>query len=306
MGSLINDDYPIQLSSAPIIDFSILLNQDSRIKSEVIKEIGKACQDFGFFNIINHGIGESLIEDVMDANSRFFDMPIEQKKELRSNDVYKPVRFETFIQDDKENGKLTREFLKLYAHPIGDWIGSWPGNPPDYSQVCGAIMESLSLSSTFWQNKIEQGMQMMGINCYESACLLNNIWTGIAPHTDHTIITLLVQSSPGLQVMNPSDGCWNAAPGPKGSLHVLVGDHLQVLSNGKYKSVIHRAVPGSEERRLSVASFHSFAMDEVVEPAMELVDREHPNYKGSSVRDYLNYLSSKESKPFLETLKIVS
>ncbi|XP_058008171.1 2-oxoglutarate-dependent dioxygenase 21, chloroplastic-like [Hevea brasiliensis] len=174
------------------------------------------------------------------------------------------------------------------------------------SQVCGAIMESLSLSSTFWQNKIEQGMQMMGINCYESACQLNNIWTGIAPHTDHTIFTLLVQSSPGLQVMNPSDGCWNAAPGPKGSLHVLVGDHLQVLSNGKYKSVIHRAVPGSEERRLSVASFHSFAMDEVVEPAMELVDKEHPNYKGSSVRDYLNYLSSKESKPFLETLKIVS
>ncbi|XP_021657503.2 flavanone 3-dioxygenase 3 [Hevea brasiliensis] len=132
MGSLINDDYPIQLSSAPFIDFSILLNQDSRIKNDVIKEIGKACQDFGFFSIINHGIGESLIEDVMDANSRFFDMPIEEKKELLSNDVYKPVRFETFIQDDKENGKLTREFLKLYAHPIGDWIGSWPGNPPDY------------------------------------------------------------------------------------------------------------------------------------------------------------------------------
>ncbi|KAF2299134.1 hypothetical protein GH714_030752 [Hevea brasiliensis] len=258
MGSLINDDYPIQLSTAPFIDFSILLNQDSRIKNDVIKEIGKACQDFGFFSIINHGIGESLIEDVMDANSRFFDMPIEEKKELLSNDVYKPVRFETFIQDDKENGKLTREFLKLYAHPIGDWIGSWPGNPPDYRN-----------STTY------------------------------GPY----YITLLVQSSPGLQVMNPSDGCWNAAPGPKGSLHVLVGDHLQVLSNGKYKSVIHLAVPGSEERRLSVASFHSFAMDEVVEPAMELVDKEHPNYKGSSVRDYLNY-SSKESKPFLETLKL--
>lgn len=49
-------------------------------------------------------------------------------------------------------------------------------------------------------------------------------------------------------------------------------------------------------------------MDEVVEPAMELVKQkqENPNYKGSSLRDYLNHLSSKESKSFLETLKIVS
>lgn len=109
--------------------------------------------------------------------------------------------------------------------------------------------------------------------------------------------------------MSPMDGAWKAVPtGHKGSLHVLVGDHLQVLSNGKYKSVVHRVVAGSGERRLSIASFHSFAMDEVVEPAMELVKQkqENPNYKGSSLRDYLNHLSSKESKSFLETLKIVS
>lgn len=80
------------------------------------------------------------------------------------------------------------------------------------SQVFEAIIQSLSLSSTFWQNKLEQGMQMIGINCYESASKLNGIKIGQAQHSDHTIITLLAQSRPGLQVMSPMDGAWKAVP----------------------------------------------------------------------------------------------
>lgn len=54
MRTVVNDHDPIQLSSEPVIDFSALLSQDSQIKNEVIKEIGKACEDFGFFSVISN------------------------------------------------------------------------------------------------------------------------------------------------------------------------------------------------------------------------------------------------------------
>lgn len=54
MRTVVNDHDPIQLSSEPVIDFSALLSQDSQIKNEVIKEIGKACEDFDFFSVISN------------------------------------------------------------------------------------------------------------------------------------------------------------------------------------------------------------------------------------------------------------
>ncbi|EEF30597.1 conserved hypothetical protein [Ricinus communis] len=147
-------------------------------------------------------------------------------------------------------------------------------------EIFGGIMESLNMNPTYWQHKIEQGMQM-SINNYQSTVSQSNILTGAAPRTDHTIITILLQSSPGLHVMNPSDGTSKACIQLKCSLHILVGDHLEMLSNGMYKSILHRAIPAAS------------------------ADDNHPKgYKGSSLRDYLKHLSSKESKPFIETLII--
>eukprot|EP00257_Ricinus_communis_P022663 XP_015582457.1 flavanone 3-dioxygenase 3 [Ricinus communis] len=145
-------------------------------------------------------------------------------------------------------------------------------------------MESLNMNPTYWQHKIEQGMQM-SINNYQSTVSQSNILTGAAPRTDHTIITILLQSSPGLHVMNPSDGTSKACIQLKCSLHILVGDHLEMLSNGMYKSILHRAIPAAS-----------------ADPTVELVDE----IKGSSLRDFLNHLSSKVSTPFIQTLKLTS
>ncbi|XP_050227201.1 flavanone 3-dioxygenase 3-like [Mercurialis annua] len=306
------------LSNLPIIDLSLLPHN----KTQIVQEIGKACQKYGFFNIINHGISESVIEAALETNSKFFDLPLGEKLNLISDDVHSPIRFGS-IKDERGNGRFTRDFLKLYAYPLQDWIGSWPPNPSDYREkmgtyskemrrlgieIFGAIMESLNISQTHHKHEFEQGMHIMAVNRYHPIPEAN-VLTGIPPHTDHSIITILLQSSSGLQILDRDDNIWKAViPQHNGnSLQVLVGDHLQVLSNGACKSVLHRAIPGSEEKRLSVVSLHSFGMDDVVEPAVELVDENHPKcYKGSSLRDFLNHLSSKVSESFIHTLQINS
>ncbi|CAL5441815.1 unnamed protein product [Camellia sinensis] len=311
--------------TVPIVDFlsctKLIPTQNlySSIKST------KHAYKWVAFRIVNHGISESVIEGALDVNSEFFDMPIANKVELMSDDEYKPVRFSTVHGNSPIEGQFFKNFLKLYAHPLEDFVALWPNNPPHYREkmevytkevmklsieVLGAIMESLNLAPTYLRDKLEQGFQMMGINSYPPSSQ-TNVKIGVVSHTDHSIITILLQSCSGLHVMDTSgsssggDGAWRVVPEMKGTLVVLVGDHLQVLSNGIYKSALHRAVPSTDETRLSIASFHSLAMDEVVEPAPELVDEEHPNgYRGSSFQDYINHLYSKKEKTFIETLRL--
>lgn len=311
------NDHDMQLVS--LIDLS-LLQRDSQTRALVIKQIQEACKGVGIFSVMNHGISEALVEEAVNVNRKFFDLPLVTKEELISDDVYNPVRFSS-VEGGVQG--FSRDFLKLYAYPFEEFATSWPRNPPDYREkmgrfavemkrlgieLVGAIMESLNLEATHLKDSIQQGRQMVAINSYPPASGSKVKMIGAPSHSDHSIITILLQSSSGLQVMDRTKKKWISVPDLKGSLQILVGDHLEVLSNGKYKSVLHRVIQeSSNETRLSIASLLSLGMDEVLEPAMELVDEDHrKKYKGSSLRDFLKHLASGESKPFIETLKITS
>ena len=174
-------------------------------------------------------------------------------------------------------------------------------------ELMGAITESLGIGPAYLDNKMEEGMQVMAANCYP-ACPQPELALGLPPHSDYSCLTILLQSSQGLEIMDADDGTWLAVPKLEGALEVHLGDHLQVLSNGLYKSVVHRATLNGERTRISVASFHSLGMDEKMETAEELVDEQHPKgYKASSFGDFLKFLSANnigEGKSFIETLKI--
>lgn len=172
-------------------------------------------------------------------------------------------------------------------------------------EVFGAIMESLNLDQTHLKQEFEQGTQILGINSYPPSESRPSTKIGTPPHTDHSIITLLLQSSPGLDILIHDRRSWERVPELKGSLQVLVGDHLEVISNGFYRSVMHRAIPSCDGARFSIGNFHSLGMDEVVEPAAELVrEGNSRRYKGSSLRDFLSHLASKDTRAFIHTLKI--
>ncbi|KAG7972378.1 hypothetical protein I3843_07G180500 [Carya illinoinensis] len=111
--------------------------------------------------------------------------------------------------------------------------------------------------------------------------------------------------------MRNDDGEWGAVEQLQGALQVHLGDHVEVLSNGFYKSVVHRASLINRDRtRISIASLQSLGMDELMKPAKERVHEQQPNrYKESSFRDVLNSLSNndiREGKSFINTLKMKS
>ncbi|KAJ1389061.1 Oxoglutarate/iron-dependent dioxygenase [Sesbania bispinosa] len=308
-------------ANVAVIDMAALRNGTAS-RSRVIQQIGDACRRLGFFQVVNHGVSESVIDEAVSVASKFFDLPTKEKVKLMSHDVHKPVRCGTSLKDGVDKVQFWRLFLKHYAHPLNDWIHLWPENPPYYREKMGrycqevkkvslevmrAIIESLQINPTYLRKEIEDGMQVMAVNCYPP-CPEPEVALGLPPHSDYSCLTILYQSHPGLEIMDSEDGTWKIVPHLPGALQVNVGDHFEVLSNGLYKSVVHRATLNRDMTRISITSLFSLGMDDKMETARELVDDQHPKkYRESSFRDFLNFLTNNdiaEGKNFIDILKI--
>ncbi|KAL6981343.1 hypothetical protein U1Q18_022972 [Sarracenia purpurea var. burkii] len=172
-------------------------------------------------------------------------------------------------------------------------------------QLMGVVLGSLGLSSDYLLEDIEESSQVMAVNCYP-ACPEPGLTLGMPPHSDYGLLTILIQSHPGLQIMGHEKN-WHPVPVIEGALIVQLGDEMEVMSNGQYKSVVHRATVHSEKTRLSIASLHSLALEKKAVPAPELVDEKHPlSYKEGSFSDFLDYISGNDITKqgrYIDTLK---
>ncbi|KAL6125892.1 hypothetical protein ACLB2K_073943 [Fragaria x ananassa] len=118
------------LSTLPILDLSSL--QSSSLRPHVINNIQTACKEIGFFQVINHGIPLSVMKDALSAANEFFNLPVEDKMLLGSDNVHAPVRYGTSINHAVDKNHFWRDFIKHYSHPISEWIHLWPSNPSSY------------------------------------------------------------------------------------------------------------------------------------------------------------------------------
>uniref|UniRef100_M4CYG1 Fe2OG dioxygenase domain-containing protein n=1 Tax=Brassica campestris TaxID=3711 RepID=M4CYG1_BRACM len=157
----------------------------------------------------------------------------------------------------------------------------------------------------------KNGMQVMAVNCYPP-CPDPTAALGLPPHSDYSCITILLQNLTGLEIFHPSahggSGRWVLVPEVKGVLKVHIGDHVEVLSNGLYKSVIHKVTLNEEKTRISLASLHSLGMDDKMSVPYQLVNNENPaRYRESSFNDFLDFLVKNDisqGERFIDTLRI--
>ncbi|CAL9044550.1 unnamed protein product [Musa banksii] len=128
--------------------------------------------------------------------------------------------------------------------------------------------------------------QHMAVNYYPK-CPEPELTYGLQAHTDPNALTVLLQDPnvAGLQVLK--DGKWIAVNPQPDALVINIGDQLQALSNGRYRSVWHRAVVNSERERISVASFLCPSSSVVISPPEKLVgDRARPVYRTYTYDEY--------------------
>ncbi|KAM1804034.1 hypothetical protein PS1_030039 [Malus domestica] len=146
---------------------------------------------------------------------------------------------------------------------------------------------------------MDRGLQTLAANYYPR-CSQPEHAIGIPHHTDHGLVTLVIQNEMnGLQVEH--NGQWLTVNGPANGFFVNLADQMQILTNGKYKSVVHRATFNNKASRISIAIPHGRSVDTINVPAPELLEKEGqaPKYIGMNYKEYIqrqqsgkNYMKS--------------
>ncbi|PHU16385.1 hypothetical protein BC332_17590 [Capsicum chinense] len=116
-----------------------------------------------------------------------------------------------------------------------------------------------------------------------------NLTLGMHNHCDPNLFTILYQGNVyGLQILK--DGKWIGVEPLPNAFLVFIGCQLQIISNGKLKSVIHQAVTNSKQARISVCTFVIPSSDCHIEPASHLVNESTkiPLYKGYQYKEFLH------------------
>ncbi|XP_047070028.1 flavanone 3-dioxygenase 2-like [Lolium rigidum] len=283
-------------TNIPLIDLA------SPDRHRVIAEIDQACRTYGFFQVINHGISEELLEKVMAVGLEFFRLPPEEKAKLYSDEPSKKIRLSTSFNVRKETVHNWRDYLRLHCHPLEEFVPDWPSHPETFKEIIsvycrevrllglrllGAISLGLGLEEVYVEKVLGEQEQHMAVNYYPR-CPEPDLTYGLPKHTDPNALTILLMDPhvSGLQVLR--DGAkWIAVHPRPNALVINLGDQLQALSNGAYKSVWHRAVVNAEQERLSVASFLCPCNSAVIGPAPKLVgDGEDPVYRSYTYDEY--------------------
>ncbi|KAM7478368.1 hypothetical protein LguiA_026581 [Lonicera macranthoides] len=176
-------------------------------------------------------------------------------------------------------------------------------------ELIKGVMENIGVEETQMEKalNLDSGLQMFAVNQYPP-CPNPEVAMGIPPHTDHGLLTLLMQNGvEGLQVEH--NGKWVIVNEIPNSFIVNVSDQLEIFSNGKYKSVMHRAIVNDKIRRLSIAMPHGPSLDTTVSPYSNLVKctTHLPAYIPMKYKEYMEQMviQALKGKPILEQAKVI-
>ncbi|XP_047951561.1 2-oxoglutarate-dependent dioxygenase 19-like [Salvia hispanica] len=316
-----NDRTAFTTDSIPIIDFSALVGGDPHQRSKAVHDLATACRDWSFFILVNHGVPERLMSEMFREMVEFFNLADSERKQYEAKSASDPIKCGNFSVANTSNQSFTlwREYLKLYVHPnfhcphqpqfLRDVVQEYTHMIRVLAKkLIEAVCEALELNQREVDEmlKMESSFQLLATNYYPR-CPQPDQAIGIPPHTDAGLFTLLIHNGvAGLQIEH--DGKWFNVDSPKNSILVNVADQLEIFTNGRCKSLKHRAVLNEERDRISIVLANGPSGEAVIGPAAALVEKDGgPKYYAMKYEDYVESQLTKsriDGKSMLEKLMI--
>ncbi|KAL3834836.1 hypothetical protein ACJIZ3_009572 [Penstemon smallii] len=296
----------------PLIDLQGIYGDDN-LREKTLSQVSEACREWGFFQVVNHGVDPDLMDRAREVWREFFHQPMEVKQRYANS----PKTYEGYgSRLGVEKGAILdwSDYYFLHYLPCNlKDFNKWPALPSslrdiitEYSEqvvrLGGVLLKILSinlgLKEDFLQNAF--GGNDVGaclrVNFYPK-CPQPDLTLGLSPHSDPGGMTFLLpdQHVPGLQVRR-GDGWITVKPAPHAFI-VNIGDQIQVLSNAIYRSVEHRVIVNSAKERVSLAYFYNPKSDLLIQPAKELVTPDKPAlYRPMTFDEYRLYIRTKGPK----------
>ncbi|KAI5075706.1 hypothetical protein GOP47_0009782 [Adiantum capillus-veneris] len=292
----------------PTIDLTALASdrRDDAARNQVIRELGCACEEWGFFQVVNHGVELAVIQRLREAARRFFNQPAEERMRFHSQNFRSPVGYSTSFNPAVEKVREWRDTLSINRFPgicngfqeppeickkeVQEYIG---GVEALAGRLYKAIYESLGFDKEYIEREVPSIPRLlMGINYYPP-CPDPSLTLGLSGHSDVSCLTILHPDVvPGLEIKYK--GTWvPVVPADPSAFVVNLADQTEILTNGKYKSIEHRVVTNGEKPRMSIACFFGPLEETMVGPLPTLVDESNPpRYKPTKFKDYTDNFAS--------------
>ncbi|CAL5037028.1 unnamed protein product [Urochloa decumbens] len=297
-------------------------------REEVVGLVRAAAETAGFFQVVNHGVPADAMAAMIAAVRRFNEQPAEAKRPY-------------YTRDTAASKARFYSNLDLFQSPAACWrdtvfcdMAPEPPLPEELPEPLRGVMfeytdavrklavwvfellsESLGLAGDHL-SKLGCGESLKVAGNYYPPCPEPHLTLGNTRHTDPTFLTVLLQDGVGgLQVFldHAGAGGWVDVPPVPGALIINAGDLLQLVSNGRFRSVEHRVLANKSstgEARVSVAAFVDVGRDRSVRrygPIEELLTPGNPPlYRSVTVEEFIShfYRKGSERRPRLDYFKL--
>ncbi|OAY29432.1 protein DMR6-LIKE OXYGENASE 2 [Manihot esculenta] len=288
-----------EIEEIPVIDLSASSPSDSQ---ELVSKIGEACKNYGFFQVINHGVPLELRQKTEKVAKEFFDQSMEEKRKVKRNEV-DPMGYY-----DSEHTKNVRDWKEVFDYLVLDptlipasadpddkelrtLTNQWPEYPFEFREQCQGytkqveklafkllelISMSLGLPADRLNGYFKDQISFARLNHYPP-CPSPHLALGVGRHKDGGALTVLAQDEVGgLEIARRSDGEWIPVKPIPDAFIINIGNCMQVWSNDLYWSAEHRVVVNSEKERFSMPFFFFPSHYVQIKPLEELVNEQNP------------------------------
>lgn len=229
--------------------------------------LATACEDWGFFALVNHGVSTDLLDSAYAQMRRFFAQSTTVKNRIRRTADNSWGFYDAELTKNKRDWK---EIVDIGAAadsgPLAGSYPQWPEQPgfkdtfldvaDAFHQVAMQLVEAIAKLLSV-DNDVTAAFadhsSFLRLNYYP-ICDAADDQLGISRHTDAGAVTVLWQDpQPGLQVY--SGAAWHTVEPVPGGLIINVGDIVQVWSNDRFRAPLHRVLAQSTMPRYSLPYF---------------------------------------------------
>ncbi|KAI9081210.1 hypothetical protein K1719_036832 [Acacia pycnantha] len=275
------------MENFPVINLEKLNGEE---RQATMKKINEACETWGFFELVNHGIAHDLLDTVERLTKEHYRKCMEKRfKELVARKALEGIEAE--VKD------MDWESTFFLRHLPDSNFSEIPDLTEEHRKVMKEFAEEI-------QKLAEELLDLLCENLGLEKGYLKKAFHGSRGPNFGTKVC-------GLQLLK--DGQWIDVPPMRHSIVVNLGDQLEVITNGKFKSVEHRVIAQTNGTRMSVASFYNPGSDAVIYPAPPLIEgkEEEMNqiYPKFVFEDYMKLYAAfkfQAKKPRFDAMKAMS
>jgi len=289
----------IAIADIPIVDFAPFLEGTQAGRDAVAAEIGKACEEVGFFYLVNHGMPQALIDATFAVSAKFYAQPL--KERLKSAATlehwrgYVPSKLEG--EGGAVGGAIETYRLMLDLSPDDPDVlagkplhlpNRWPdgieGFRPTVEAYFDAVMtlshhlrrafaRALKLDELYFEPYYLRPLVQLSLLHYRPPASEReeDLEIGAGEHRDTGAFTLLMQDMTGGLEVERKDGVWIGAPPLAGAYVINIGDVMMKWTNGRFVSTPHRVVNRAAKPRFSIPFFANPDYDVEVSPIPSLL-----------------------------------